>query len=62
VDFILLVSPTAMSQDQIQDPNTFIVMKDSLGVAEVFFIIDMQSTGFFDTDVVYEVAVRSVNR
>ena len=62
VDYIMLVSPTAMSQDQLQDPNTFIAMRDSAGSTEVFLILDMQSTGFFDTDVVYEVAIRSVNR
>lgn len=62
VDYIMLVSPSALSQDQLQDPNTFLVLKDSAGNAEVFLIQDVQPTGLFDADVVYEVLIRSVNR
>jgi hypothetical protein len=62
VDYIMLISPDALTQDQLQDPNTFIVMKDAAGVTEVFLILDVQATGFAGTDVVFEVALRSMTR
>jgi hypothetical protein len=61
-DWEFLFSSDAMPLSTIQNPNVLLVLKNTLGVSEVFDILDFESTGFSGTDILLAVYCRSVKR
>jgi hypothetical protein len=61
-DYRFLVSPTALSMDELAMPNLCLVLKDDAGVEDVMYIHDFTPVGLNDTVVAITVYVRSVKR
>ena len=61
-DYEILVSPTAASLDDFQDPNAQIVFTDSSGREEILKLLDYETATIDGTDVVYTLYARSVKR
>jgi hypothetical protein len=63
VDYIMLVSPTALSEVQLRATDAYIVFKNPTGVlVEQFVILDVGGMGLSNTDIFYEVALKSMSR
>jgi hypothetical protein len=61
-NWVMTVSPTAMSINELSNKDMLIVTKDVLGNEEVFLIQDYETTGFSGVDILYDVRLKSIKR
>lgn len=61
-DYQFLISPTAMSLADLENPDVQIVLKDSSGNTEVLRFLDQEPAQMQDTDILYTAYMRSVKR
>jgi hypothetical protein len=60
-DYTMLISPTAMSLSEIQNPDVFLVLKDAAGKEEKLRITGYVTQDFKGSSVAYQVSARSVS-
>ena len=61
-DFMLTLSPTAMSMDDLGNKNVMIVLKDAAGNEELYRITDYEPIAFQGTVVMIAAYIRSTTR
>lgn len=61
-DWLVVLSVESITRDELFNKNTVLVLKDSLGVEEVFRLIDTTEAAVNSTDVAFVAFYRSTDR
>jgi len=61
-DWLWILSTESITRDEIFNKDTVLVLKDALGVDEVFRLIDVKDAAVNSTDVAFVAFYRSVDR
>lgn len=61
-DYMFIFSPTAITRDELQDPNISIFFKYPTGEEEPLRLTDMETPGISGTEVIFICYMRSIKR